>query len=296
MSNKQTICPSCATTYRVSVAQLTISQGMVCCPKCANTFNALSHLVDVQNDTVQMFNQNEKKPTPISAEPIDVVQINLEADQAVIEADTYSHSLLTIFDQKVENSNIDLRTYLNNLNYFSTDPIGNFPALNWSENQEIEKKRSLLSYVGWTVVNVLLFSVLLFQFFWFNPHYLKSSPIMSSAFNRVCEVFTCSKLEEHYNLVNLKKVRVSASATDQVSFRGEIVNHYTRSLLLPIIRVELKHNGQAFAVYNIQPKDYLSDSLTGIQRIPSNTPFNFNFKLSHARKSFDSYTLEIIRP
>ncbi|RLL34576.1 DUF3426 domain-containing protein [Acinetobacter cumulans] len=296
MNNKQTFCPSCSTTYRISVAQLTISQGMVCCAKCSHTFNALSHLVDVQSDNVQMFNAVEKKPAPISAEPIDVAQINLEADQAEIATNIYSNSLLAIFDQKVENSNIDLRTYLNNLNYFSTDPIGNFPALNWSENTEVEKKRSVLSYIGWTTVNVLLFSVLLFQFFWFNPQYLKNSPIMSSAFNGICEVFTCSKLEEHYNLVNLKKVRVKADGEDQVLFRGEIVNHHTRSLLLPIIRVELKHNGQEFAVYNIQPKDYLTDSLTGIQRIPSNTPYNFNFKLSHARKSFDSYTLEIIRP
>ena len=60
MSNKQTFCPSCSTTYRISVAQLTISQGMVCCAKCSHTFNALSHLVDVQSDNVQMFNAVEK--------------------------------------------------------------------------------------------------------------------------------------------------------------------------------------------------------------------------------------------
>lgn len=45
MSDKQTRCPKCTTIYKVTLTQLTIAQGMVCCPKCSINFNALTHLV-----------------------------------------------------------------------------------------------------------------------------------------------------------------------------------------------------------------------------------------------------------
>ncbi len=45
MSEKQTYCPNCFTKYKVSVAQLTVARGMVCCAKCSTNFNALTHLV-----------------------------------------------------------------------------------------------------------------------------------------------------------------------------------------------------------------------------------------------------------
>lgn len=272
-----------------------MSQGMVCCPKCSSTFNALSYLLNVNQEQFIPALNETAKPV-VSSEPIDVAKINEEADKAPSPLQANGHDLLVIFDKKVENSNIDLKTYLNNLNYFSTDPIGNFPALNWSEKQDQKQKRSALSYFGWTMVNILLFSTLLFQFFWFNPHYLNGSPIMSAAFNGVCSVFNCSKFEEQYTLLNLKKVKVSTVSKNKVSFSGELVNHHTSSLSLPIIRVKLKDSGQEFAVYNILPKEYLIDSLSGIQRIPTNTPFRLKFELPHARKSFDSYSLEIIRP
>jgi len=63
-----------------------------------------------------------------------------------------------------------------------------------------------------------------------------------------------------------------------------------------VIRVELKEHGAVFATYTLQHQEYLTDSLSGIQRIPTNSPFKFKFKLPVDRKSFDSYNLEIIHP
>ncbi|MFX6821879.1 MJ0042-type zinc finger domain-containing protein, partial [Acinetobacter baumannii] len=45
MNEKQTRCPKCLTVYKVSLTQLTVAQGMVCCPKCNLNFNALTNLV-----------------------------------------------------------------------------------------------------------------------------------------------------------------------------------------------------------------------------------------------------------
>ncbi|HJE54435.1 MAG TPA: DUF3426 domain-containing protein, partial [Acinetobacter pseudolwoffii] len=60
MSDKRTHCPTCSTTYKVTVAQLTIAQGMVCCPKCTTSFNALSHLVaEAQNSVTTSASQDQ---------------------------------------------------------------------------------------------------------------------------------------------------------------------------------------------------------------------------------------------
>ncbi len=53
MPEKHTLCPECKTIYKVSVTQLTVAQGMVCCPRCDTTFNALLHLISTEQLPVQ---------------------------------------------------------------------------------------------------------------------------------------------------------------------------------------------------------------------------------------------------
>ncbi|MEQ1367941.1 DUF3426 domain-containing protein [Acinetobacter schindleri] len=292
MSDKRTLCPTCSTIYKVTVAQLTIAQGMVCCPKCTTSFNALSHLV------------TEPQPSATDTPPEANVE-SLSPAQATsqFDADLYNskissrlNNLLHIFDEKVENSNIDLKTYLNNLNYFSTEPISALPAMNWEEDTDDRSQRSILQYIGWTAINVLLLGILVFQFFWFNPQYLKNSHVMGTAFNAVCDVFNCSNMDEHYDLINTRNVKVTASDSKQTRFTGELINYHDRSLAMPVLRLDLKDNGVITASYTLSPSEYLIESLVSIQRIPKNSPFKFDFQVPVKRKSFDSYSLEIIRP
>ncbi len=291
MSDKQTLCPTCSTIYKVTVTQLTIAQGMVCCPKCTTSFNALSHLMtDAQASVSSSAEDNVNS--------VDPAQASIEFDPIVYndKISFRQNNLLQIFDEKVENSNIDLRTYLNNLNYFSTEPINALPAMNWEENTDQESRRSILQYAGWTIFNILLLSALIFQFFWFNPHYLKNSHVMSTTFYAVCDIFNCSNLEEHYSLMNTKKVKVSASGNHGTRFSGELINYYDRSLAMPNLRLDLKDKGVITASYLLLPSEYLIESLVSIERIPRNSPFQFDFKVPVERNSFDSYSLEIIRP
>ncbi|MEN8992997.1 MULTISPECIES: DUF3426 domain-containing protein [unclassified Acinetobacter] len=294
MSDKLTNCPTCFTTYKVTVPQLTVAQGMVCCPKCSTSFNALSHLVvdiALSFSTPEQENAPQKNTNTI----INVSEFNNTLTPVTVE-ETPTHHLLKLFDQKVENSNIDLKTYLNNLNYFSTEPIGNLPAVNWAEQAEKDKKRTPLNYFMWFCINAFLFGALIFQFFWFNPQYLKNSPVMGAAFTAVCDVFNCSRLEEHYSLISTKKVKIRSIGNNETRFTGEMINFHDRSLALPNMKISLKENGAEIANYTLLPEEYLDKSLHGIQRIPKSSPFKFQFSLPIARKSFDNYSIELIRP
>ncbi|MGE8559387.1 MAG: DUF3426 domain-containing protein [Acinetobacter sp.] len=290
MSEKQTYCPNCFTKYKVSVAQLTVARGMVCCAKCSTNFNALTHLVvekesssSTTSSSSSNFEHNNLQSNPVIAETF---MANQQSEQ----------HLLGIFDRKVENSNIDLKTYLNNLNYFSTDPIGTYPALNWSEKAEPEKERNTWHYVLWGSVNLCLIGLLIFQFFWFNPKILNNSPVFSALLNTACQAFNCSIMEENYRLISTNKIKIKQISKKETQFTGELINYHSKSLALPIIKVNLKNNGEIISSYSLQPSEYLIDSLTGIQRIPQNSPFKFKFLLPVERKSFDTYSLEIIRP
>lgn len=290
MSEKQTYCPNCFTKYKVSVAQLTVARGMVCCAKCSTNFNALTHLVvekDQSSSTTSTSSSNFDDKNP---------QSNETSAETLMAGQPPKQHLLDIFDRKVENSNIDLKTYLNNLNYFSTDPIGTYPALNWSEKSEQENKKSSWNYVLWGIVNLCLISLLIFQFFWFNPKILNNSPVFSALFNTACQAFKCSVMEQNYRLISTNKVKIKQISKKETQFTGELINYHSKSLALPIIKVNLKDNGEIISSYSFQPSEYLIDSLTGIQRIPQNSPFKFKFSLPVERKSFDTYSLEIIRP
>ncbi|ANF81638.1 hypothetical protein A3K93_05190 [Acinetobacter sp. NCu2D-2] len=291
MSDKRTYCPTCSTTYKVTVAQLTLAQGMVCCPKCTTSFNALSHLVTEPKRSVAHSDPAVESLQPISQAENEILNNNYQP-----RTPSDVNSILNIFDEKVENSNIDLKTYLNNLNYFSTEPINVLPAVDWEANTETGNKRGLAQYAMWTVLNLALFGLFVFQFFWFNPQYLKHSHVMSTAFNSICDVFNCSNLQEHYNLINTKKVKVENFGSGKTKFSGELINYYERSLAMPLIRVDLKEDGMVQESYTLTPEMYLTESFKTIQRIPQNSPFKFEFDLPVKRGSFDSYTLEIIRP
>jgi len=89
---------------------------------------------------------------------------------------------------------------------------------------------------------------------------------------------------------------VKRVSKDETSFSGVLINHDQGSLVIPSIKVVLKENGETITDITLKPQDYLVDSLKTIQRIPSNSPFRFEFTVPKSKNSFDDYSLEIVQP
>lgn len=285
MSEKQTCCPNCSSIYKVTVTQLTVAQGMVCCPKCTAEFNALLHLV-------QPKSSNTDLPQPVEtalhhANPFSVTRHSNE------------QHLLDIFDRKTDNSNINLRTYLNNLNSFNNEPIANFPALNLSADQSISsytKRKSTGYYVLWSLINLSLIFVLMFQVLWFNPNLLQRSPLLNWVFITTCNVFKCQTIDERYTYIRVSQIQVRALSTNSTEFSGVLTNHYEKGLALPLMKISLMKDGKVISSSIRPPSEYLIESLNGITRIPTQSPYKFQFKLNVPRNAFDTYRLAVIRP
>ena len=271
MSEKQTRCPKCATVYKVTPSQLSVAQGMVCCPKCVINFNALTNLLETE--TIEPIQPTNNRALFSSVEP----------NSTFAEKHT---QILSIFDQKIENSNIDLLTYLNNLNYFNTEPVTALPNLNLSEENFIvlpeptnEKQHGWLYYTLWGLGNISLILIFAFQILWFNPKLMHDSPVLNRMFSSVCTLLTCETVKDQYKFLSFEKVRVKKVAKDQTRFSGVLINRHENSVMIPTIKIVLKEQGETISYITLKPQDYLVDSLKTIQRIPSNSPFKFEFTI-----------------
>lgn len=290
MIEKQIYCPHCSTKYKVTIDQLTIAHGMVCCAKCSSNFNALKYLV---TESEQPLSDQSVKSIYNNS---DTSNLRTSTKNIFLDSFPTEQHLLDIFNRKIEHSNIDLTTYLNNLNYFSTDPISHYPPVKWEEKSEQHKKSGMKHYVLWGLINLCLIILLIFQFFWFNPKILNSSPAFSAVLSAACKNLHCSFMDENYHLISSNKVKVKSISSQETQFTGELINYHSKSLALPILKVNLKASGKITNSYVLTPSEYLNSSFNGIERIPQNSPFEFEFKLPVPRKNFDNYNLEIIRP
>ena len=288
MSEKQTRCPKCSTAYKVTLSQLSVAQGMVCCPKCVINFNALTNLLETE--TIEPIQPTNNRALFSSVEP----------NSTFAEKHT---QILSIFDQKIENSNIDLLTYLNNLNYFNTEPVTALPNLNLSEENFIvlpeptnEKQHGWLYYTLWGLGNISLILIFAFQILWFNPKLMHDSPVLNRMFSSVCTLLTCETVKDQYKFLSFEKVKVKRVDKDQTRFSGVLINRHENSVMIPTIKIVLKEQGETISYITLKPQDYLVDSLKTIQRIPSNSPFKFEFTIPKSKNSFDDYSLEIVQP
>jgi len=287
MTEKQTCCPNCSSIYKVSVTQLTVAQGMVCCPKCSNNFNALLNLL---RDEIKIpDNQDDQSTDPDQFHRIYNTQHQQETN------------VFDIFNRKVENSNIDLKTYLNNLNYFNNEPINNIPNLNLSQGLNDYKRqgkqpKSKLYYFAWGSINLILLFVLLFQIAWFNHSVTNHHPTINTIVTKVCSIFICETTDQRYKQVIINNLKTHKIDTQQTRFIGQLDNQHSKSLELPLLKVTLKNKNTLVATYTLTPQQYLIESLIGIKRIPQHSPYPFKFTIIQPRSAFDQYQIEVIPP
>ena len=286
MSGKQTTCPECLTTYKVTVPQLTAAQGMVCCPKCEFTFNAISYLktpeTEFDTSISYQFTEAEK-----------------DASETITQyTPTLASNVVKIFDATVENSAISLRTYLNNLNSFNPEPINALPSLNLSKDSEFikDKKNGIGYYAIWGLINFSLIAIFFIQILIANPSIINNNSFINSAYYKMCNIFQCENIIQQYKLVDLTNIKVTSVNSSSTKFSGYVINHNESSLVLPLIRVNLLNDNVTVHSHIYRPKEYLIKSLVDIERIPQNSPFNFNIIVPISKNDFNDYQIEIIRP
>lgn len=288
MNKKQTQCPECTTIYKVSVAQLTLAQGMVCCPKCSYNFNGLLNLVEI--------NTPQTVPEAAKAALLHHDYEHEVSDHVLAKSYSQQH-VLDIFDRKIEHSNIDLHTYLNNLNYFSSEPIYQFPRLKRCVSElHPPKKHGLGYYILWSMINLVLVGFLAFQILWFNPEFVARYPILTQGLTYMCDIIECDRFEQRYTHIEIRHLKISTVSKETQQFSGHLVNQNNQSMPLPNLRLSFENEAGHTQDYLYLPQHYLISDYQGIERIPSNTPFYFDFQVAVSKKQMQNPRLEIVAP
>lgn len=287
MSDKQTQCPNCHSLYSVAVPQLTVAQGMVCCPKCHHQFNALLYLYN----TEPTYLRPDDHPVPLQPRTF-LKRTKLSQTQAPIAG-------LKILERCVDNSNLDLRHYLNNLNYFHHDALHIFPSLNVSKNREMANQRKrkprFTYYLTWGVINLSLLLLFVFQILWFNPKLLERSETLNKLFTTACHWVHCETLDQRYHKIQIEHIKIEPTLENRTQITGVLMNYHTESLKLPKLKITL-YKGDRFYVHTVSPSEYLVHSLDGIGRIPAGQPFTFKFTFTQPFNENWQYKIQIIRP
>lgn len=285
MNTKQTRCPNCLSLYKVTVPQLTVAQGMVCCPKCAENFNALLHL--------QQSNLNL---------PEDQVPRQHEQRSFFTRSKSTANDNalgLDILSRTVDQSNLDLHHYLNNLNYYHRNNVYYYPAPSLSQSREMafqrKKRPQFAYYLMWGAINLSLFLLFVFQILWFNPQLLEQSKVLNAFFNQACTLVRCETLDQRYKKLNVEHFKVERTLDNHTQISGVLMNYNAESLKLPHFKVIMQKD-QQYLERVISPAEYLVQSLNGMTRIPARHPYAFKFTLLQHYDQNWQYKIEIMRP
>ena len=164
-----TQCPACETVYQLNLMELNITQGMVRCAHCQHAFDAYSYFIadpnylppPCTNPVLEFLSHRASKPLPNIPKPEhDLNNPHLQ----------HVHHLMV---QNVEGSRLNLYTYLNYLD--TLNPVHSHPDTHYQHSSQKQsnlpqqtyapkKKRKILYYVIWSVINLLLISLLIAQF------------------------------------------------------------------------------------------------------------------------------------
>lgn len=287
MSDKQTQCPNCHSIYMVAVPQLTVAQGMVCCPKCDHQFNALLYLYNAE--------LAQPRPNNYSA-PLHPHTFLKRTKLSQTNAPTTG---LKILERYVDNSNLDLRHYLNNLNYFHHDALHIFPSLNLSKSREManhrKRKPQFVYYLTWGAINLSLLLLFAFQILWFNLQLLERSETLNTIFTKACHWVHCETLDQRYHKIQVEHIKIEPSLENRTQISGVLMNYHSESLKFPKLKVTL-YKGDQFYIRTVSPSEYLAHSLEGVGRISAGQPFAFKFTFTQPFNENWQYKIQIIRP
>lgn len=292
MSEKQTYCPECLSVYKVTVPQLTVAQGMVCCPKCAHHFNAFAFLSERNDPTAPQSNVDLLSQRSFYQRGFQNPNL---ASQNKLNDD-----VMAIFDLQVKHSNLNLRQYLNHLDYLQHAPTHYFPGLNLSSNSPYAIShnvyaRSLLFYLFWGLLNLSLILLLMFQILWLNPNVVDRNPQLKTWLNQGCLILNCQTIDQRYQQMEILNLQIEARSPNQTRFSGELISHYTTSLKLPLLKISYTKNNQSYSkIY--AANEYLVTRLNGISRIPRELPYEFEFVLTEPYQPTNVYQIEILHP
>lgn len=168
-------CPHCHTVYHLNLMQMNIAQGNVRCVRCQQRFDAYRCFIHDPNYT-ESYSHNYLTEIILSSTRTVEERSQEHAQQDNSE---YSHYVYDVMQQRIDDSRLNLYTYLNYIDLVSpihsSSKLGLTKTPNPTKSQKIRslaflfprikraKRGKVFYYIAWGIVNIALLIVLFFQ-------------------------------------------------------------------------------------------------------------------------------------
>lgn len=200
---------------------------------------------------------------------------------------------------EINDSDEDLLSYLNRT---GVTTLSNHPEedLIYAADQKPAQHRILRPtpkpvdksrMIGWGIMCLMMFGLLITQFMYFNFEKLAFNPTTSVYIKKICALSECSLPYMNEDELHIKKVRLSSNGSNLTTFTARLVNSARLSQPFPALKLTLKRDGKVVASQIIQPRQYLPENLKTFSRITSKTPYPIQFTIKYKKSDIQDYTL-----
>lgn len=265
MQHIKVLCPKCQTQYFVSIMQLTVATGKVCCCKCTAEFNAYEHL---SSANIHL----KHKPTEKSFK---------ESHVAVQTS--------KIFEAKATNSNIDLQTYLNSSQTVQPETLIETPP---SPAHQSTKKTPTWLTVLLVTTNTSIIVLCLLQLVLYNTNNYPQYAFFKTLFKQECHEAHCLYQKQ----IEVKVLDTESHAPHVMTVIGVITNHSNDVQSLPMIKLIMNETKIRSKQYQFLPSEYLPYFFKHHTTIKPNETLDFRIDLLETDKNLHSIQVQSIRP
>lgn len=267
MQHIKVLCPKCKTQYFVSIMQLTVATGKVCCCKCTAEFNAYEHL---SSSNIHL----KHKP----------IEKSFQEHQVCVQTSK-------IFEAKANNSNIDLQTYLNSSQNIQPEVLVDArPSL--SRTAQNPKKTPAWLTAILFVTNTLFILICLSQFIVYSTNNYPQYNFLGKIFKQKCHERYCA----YQQAVEVKVLHIESHAPHMTTITGVVINHSDHAQQLPIIKLIMNKTKIRNKHYQFLSSEYLPYFFKHHTQIKPKQTLDFRVDLLEVDKNVHSIQVQGIRP
>jgi predicted Zn finger-like uncharacterized protein len=153
---------------------------------------------------------------------------------------------------------------------------------------------SMSHYITWGIMCVLMLSLLLAQFAYFNFERLAADPAHYQHMRRLCSITGC-----HVPIIDASQIKTSKVTARKHPNQGKVTrftvtltNQALETQPLPALKLTLLKQGDVTAGRLIQPAEYLQGAAAGLTRLPPNMPMKVSFDIQMPRRDVGTFAID----
>jgi predicted Zn finger-like uncharacterized protein len=265
-----TQCPSCKTTYLITIRQLRNGRGEALCQDCQIAFNVLTTLSENARDTIGGESRQPVVPVLGSAESVPSIPYERKVERLPPELPSIAAPPKTPVKRYVD--------------WPTDEEPPDIPVWSWA------------TALAWASGIVMLAGMLLVQLFIFEGDRLMQNPKLRPFLELACDTLRCSlpefRASQDIRIVS-RSLKPAVDNGEGLEFNLVIANHSSLAQAFPRIKLGLTDSGGRLVQSRIfLPSDYLPAPDQHL--MPVGKPFEIRLVLAKPQRNVQGFEFDLL--